>query len=76
MTLLMQGKVPSIEDNDGRIALDKTGFAIQMKPHGHGDVHSLLHRSGTAKAWLDQGKQHMFIFQAPHRARRRTLHFT
>lgn len=63
VTLLMQGKVPSIEDNDGRIALDKTGFRIQTKPHGHGDVHSLLHTSGTVKAWLKQGKKFLFIFQ-------------
>ena len=63
VTLLMQGKVPSIEDNDGRIALDASGFQIQTKPHGHGDVHSLLHLSGTIKAWLKRGKKYMFIFQ-------------
>ena len=63
VVLLMQGKVPSIEDNDGRIALEASGFQIQTKPHGHGDVHSLLHLSHTVKAWLKQGKKYMFIFQ-------------
>lgn len=63
ITLLMQGKVPSIEDNDGRIALDETGFQIQTKPHGHGDVHSLLHMSGTVKKWRKMGKKWLFIFQ-------------
>eukprot|EP01048_Picozoa_sp_COSAG05_P007982 COSAG05_NODE_586_length_8516_cov_12.928122_2_plen_325_part_00 len=63
IVLLMQGKVPSIEDNDGHIALDDSGFGIQTKPHGHGDVHSLLHMSGTIKSWLGAGKKYMFIFQ-------------
>lgn len=63
ITLLKQGKVPSIEDNDGRIALDTTGYQVQTKPHGHGDVHSLLHLSGTVKSWIRSGLTHMFIFQ-------------
>jgi UDP-sugar pyrophosphorylase len=63
VVLLKQGKVPSIENNDGRIALDESGFQVQTKPHGHGDVHSLLHMSGTVKSWLAMGKKYMFIFQ-------------
>ena len=63
ITLLKQGKVPSIMDNDGRIALDDSGFKVQTKPHGHGDVHSLLHLSGTVKSWIKSGLTHMFIFQ-------------
>ena len=63
VTLLKQGKVPSIEDNEGRIALDDSGFRVQTKPHGHGDVHSLLHLSGTVKKWLGDGLTHMYIFQ-------------
>jgi UDP-sugar pyrophosphorylase len=51
-------QVPSISDNDGHIALDDADpYKIQSKPHGHGDVHSLLHMSGTIKAWLQQGKK-------------------
>lgn len=34
-------------DNDARLALlDKDPFQVQTKPHGHGDVHMLLHSSG------------------------------
>jgi len=44
VTLMMQEKVPCLADNDARIALDgKDGFSLQTKPHGHGDVHALLH---------------------------------
>lgn len=61
--LLKQGKVPSVLDNDGHIALEEDGFQIQTKPHGHGDVHSMLHLSGTVTKWIEQGLTHMFIFQ-------------
>lgn len=36
---------------------------VFCRPHGHGDVHSLLHLSGTVKTWLSKGLTHMFIFQ-------------
>lgn len=63
VTLLKQGKVPAILDNDGHIALEDGGFRIQTKPHGHGDVHSILHLSGTVTKWIEAGFTHMFIFQ-------------
>jgi|EP01046_Picozoa_sp_COSAG06_P032806 hypothetical protein len=31
VTLLKQGKVPSIADNEGRIALDDSGYKVQTK---------------------------------------------
>jgi UDP-sugar pyrophosphorylase len=33
------------------------------KPHGHGDIHLLLQRSGVAKKWVDEGKEWAFFFQ-------------
>ncbi|KAK8580221.1 hypothetical protein V6N13_143340 [Hibiscus sabdariffa] len=45
--LLKQEKVACLEDNDARLALDPHDkYKIQTKPHGHGDVHSLLYSSG------------------------------
>jgi UDP-sugar pyrophosphorylase len=35
----------------------------QTKPHGHGDVHSLLHSSGLARAWQQAGLQWVCFFQ-------------
>lgn len=44
VTLMQQEKVPCLSDNEAHIATDgKDPFAIQTKPHGHGDVHALLH---------------------------------
>ena len=42
-------QVPCLSNNDAHVALDPANpFAIQTKPHGHGDVHALLHSSGLA----------------------------
>ena len=62
VTLLKQEKVPALEDNDAHFARDGT-YGVQTKPHGHGDVHLLLHMHGVAKAWLAAGLQHVVFFQ-------------
>jgi len=33
------------------------------KPHGHGDVHALLHRSGIATRWLREGRKWVMFLQ-------------
>lgn len=38
-------------------------YTISTKPHGHGDVHYLLHSSGLARKWLDERKQFVVFFQ-------------
>ncbi len=64
VTLLKQAKVPCLADNAARMALDGgDAFGIQTKPHGHGDVHALLHSTGTAAAWLAAGKRWVVFFQ-------------
>ncbi|KAI4966695.1 hypothetical protein ZWY2020_037051 [Hordeum vulgare] len=45
--ILKQEKVACLADNDARLALDPNEkYKIHTKPHGHGDVHSLLYSSG------------------------------
>ncbi|KAK0576083.1 hypothetical protein LWI29_011596 [Acer saccharum] len=62
--LLKQEKVACLDDNDARLALDpKNKFRIQTKPHGHGDVHSLLYSSGLLKIWHDAGLKWVLFFQ-------------
>ena len=64
MTLLKQEKVPCLSDNDARLTLDpKDPFSILTKPHGHGDVHTLLHSTGTLAKWLNQGQRWVYFFQ-------------
>jgi UDP-sugar pyrophosphorylase len=56
VSLIKQGKVPCLADHAGHLATDDANpYKLLLKPHGHGDVHSLLHTSGLAKSWLQQG---------------------
>jgi len=64
VNLLKQEKVPSLMDDEPRLALDpKDPFRILTKPHGHGDVHRLLLDSGLAESWVAEGKKWLFFFQ-------------
>jgi len=62
VTLMMQGKVPCFKDSDARIAVSESND-IDMKPHGHGDVHGLLLQTGLAQKWNREGRQWLFFFQ-------------
>ncbi|KAK9096213.1 hypothetical protein Sjap_021710 [Stephania japonica] len=62
--LLKQEKVACLDDNDGRLAVDPSNkYKIQTKPHGHGDVHSLLYSSGLLNVWHDAGLKWVLFFQ-------------
>ncbi|KAK7282682.1 hypothetical protein RIF29_11654 [Crotalaria pallida] len=64
VTLLKQEKVACLDDNDARLALDPHNkYKIQTKPHGHGDVHSLLYSSGILKVWHNAGLKWVLFFQ-------------
>lgn len=66
ITIVQQGQgVAAILDNDARIALESNDkwFKVQIKPHGHGDIHKLLHSHGVAKAWQAKGIQWLTLFQ-------------
>ena len=54
--------VPALIDNSAKLAINEQGN-IQEKPHGHGDIHSLLYESGIAAKWRDLGKQWMMFIQ-------------
>ncbi|XP_059631736.1 UDP-sugar pyrophosphorylase-like [Cornus florida] len=62
--LLKQEKVACLDDNDARLAMDPHNkYRIQTKPHGHGDVHSLLYSSGLLNVWRDAGLRWVLFFQ-------------
>lgn len=64
VTLIKQEKVPCLTNNDAHLALAKDdAYALQTKPHGHGDVHALLHTSGLLKKWAAAGKKWIVFFQ-------------
>lgn len=63
ITLMKQEKVPAIVDNEGRFAFDEDSGLVQTKPHGHGDVHSLIHSSGLLGKWTELGVKWVCFFQ-------------
>lgn len=62
VTLMKQGKVPALMSNNAQIALSEQ-YEIDSKPHGHGDVHYLLHNTSLAKKWLRDGIEWVTFFQ-------------
>ncbi|KEP59974.1 UNVERIFIED_CONTAM: UDP-sugar pyrophospharylase [Hammondia hammondi] len=64
VTFMKQGKVPALRDNDAHIATSPCDpFEVLMKPHGHGDVHTLLHQHGLVERWKREGKKWIVFFQ-------------
>mmetsp|Transcript_18562 Transcript_18562/g.33252 ORF Transcript_18562/g.33252 Transcript_18562/m.33252 type:complete len:498 (-) Transcript_18562:60-1553(-) len=64
VSLIKQQKVPALSDADAHIAVDpENPYKIQTKPHGHGDVHTLLHTSGIVDKWLKEGRRWIMFFQ-------------
>jgi UDP-sugar pyrophosphorylase len=64
VTLLLQEKVASLADNDAHfVPVQNDPYLIETKPHGHGDVHALLHTSGLAERWRQEGRRWVFFFQ-------------
>jgi UDP-sugar pyrophosphorylase len=62
-TLVQQGQgVPALTDNNATIALESPS-KVSTKPHGHGDVHSLLFTHKVAKKWVDNGIEWIAFFQ-------------
>jgi len=53
--------VPALLDNSGSLALSDKEFKILTKPHGHGDIHTLLYQHGVAKKWVEMGKEWMIF---------------
>ena len=62
VTIMKQGKVPALINNAAEIATVST-YVIDAKPHGHGDVHSLMLSTGTANKWLYAGVKWCVFFQ-------------
>ena len=59
---LQQELVPAIYDNDGSLALEEK-YRLVLKPHGHGDIHMLLHTSGVAAKLEAEGIEHLMFIQ-------------
>jgi UDP-sugar pyrophosphorylase len=62
ITILRQELVPALSDIAAHLALEKT-YELIMKPHGHGDIHMLLHSSGTARRLAEEGIRYLLFVQ-------------
>jgi UDP-sugar pyrophosphorylase len=64
VVLLKQKQVPALRDDRPTIASSGADpWQIQTKPHGHGDIHELLQRTGLARRWLGEGIRWLVFFQ-------------
>ncbi|GMI29911.1 hypothetical protein TeGR_g957 [Tetraparma gracilis] len=64
--VVTQQKVAALADAGGGLAFAVGGggeVEIVTKPHGHGDVHSLLHRSGLLPEYAAAGVTHLAFLQ-------------
>jgi len=57
ITIVKQEKVPALLNNKCHMALIPGKLLIDTKPHGHGDVHTVLHQSGVIERWNKLGKK-------------------
>jgi len=71
ISFVVQAGVPALSNQEAHFVLDNN--SILCKPHGHGDVHSLLAQSGLPKKWLDSGLKRVFFFQDTNAFALRTL---
>ena len=59
-----RAQVACLADGAAHLALDKgDAYTVQTKPHGHGDVHALLHASGLLQKWRARGTKWVCFFQ-------------
>jgi UDP-sugar pyrophosphorylase len=54
ITIVKQDKVAALTNVDASLSM-KGRWEIETKPHGHGDVHHLLYRTGLVDAWSRGG---------------------
>lgn len=78
VSFIKQDKVPALADAEARIAIKRVErekvnenesynlgcqWEIEMKPHGHGDVHTLLYQHGYFDQWTSEGREWVVFFQ-------------
>lgn len=64
ITLVKQELVPALKDAQARFAVSGSDpYEILTKPHGHGDVHTLLHQHGLVSKWSSENRKWVVFFQ-------------
>ncbi|HMB01405.1 MAG TPA: UTP--glucose-1-phosphate uridylyltransferase [Spirochaetota bacterium] len=60
--ILKQEPVPALADNEANLAL-KAKYELALKPHGHGDIHMLMHKHNIAGKLAAQNINHLLFIQ-------------
>ncbi len=60
--IVCQDKVAALKDSLAGLSM-KNQWEVETKPHGHGDVHHLLHREGHVKKWVEDGRKFVVFLQ-------------
>ena len=60
--IVKQDKVAALSNGNAGLSM-KSKWEIETKPHGHGDVHHLLYKTGLVDKWYNEGKQHVIFLQ-------------
>ena len=63
ITIIKQEKVLALIDNDATFSFKENKLEIETKPHGHGDVHTLLHQHNVIQSWAQMNKKLVVFFQ-------------
>ncbi len=63
LIIVKQEKVPAMIDIEARFSLSKDKLQIETKPHGHGDIHTLLYQNKLVEQWQKRGIKWIFYFQ-------------
>lgn len=61
VTIVKQEKVAALSNTNASLSMTSK-WVIETKPHGHGDVHHLLYKSGLVNKWQSEGKVKHVIF--------------
>ena len=51
--------MPALGDSAAHFVLENG--LIATKPHGHGDIHTLLYQAGLPESWVNLGKEWMIF---------------
>jgi UDP-sugar pyrophosphorylase len=49
-------------DNEGHFAQVEGKLEVIAKPHGHGDVHTLVYQHGLHTKWREEGRKWILLF--------------
>jgi UDP-sugar pyrophosphorylase len=63
LSFMKQEKVPAMKNSKAHFSQKPGSLEIETKPHGHGDIHTLIYHSGNSKKWLDAGKKWVCFMQ-------------